>query len=82
MGIADLKAHLSDVRGMTDLRHRNGGGCRFQGDGSVAAMNSRRFIRSSSQLEERRAKYQVSMVVALSRCANAASQTRRVAQDS
>jgi hypothetical protein len=45
-------------------------------------MNSRRFIRSSSQLEETGAEYRVSMVVALSTCANAASQTRRVAQDS
>jgi hypothetical protein len=44
-------------------------------------MNSRRFIRSSSQLEETGAEYQVSMVVALSTCANAASQMPRVAQD-
>jgi hypothetical protein len=49
---------------------------------AVAAMNSRRFIRSSSQLEETGADYQVSMVVALRTYANAASQTRRVAQDS
>ncbi len=35
-----------------------------------------------SQLEEKGTEYQVSMVVALSTCANAASQTRRVAQNS
>ena len=43
-------------------------------------MNSRRLIRSSSQLEETAADYQMSTVVALSAGANAASQTRRVAQ--
>ena len=34
-----------------------------------SAINSRRFIRSSSQLEETGAEYQVSMVVGFSRCA-------------
>ena len=48
---------------------------------AVAAMNSRRFIRSSSQLEETGAEYQVSMVVALTAGANAGSK-RGVAHNS
>src|SRR5260370_1506785 len=48
---------------------------------ALAAMNSRRFIRSSLQLEETGPEYHVSMVVALTAGANAASQMPRVAQD-
>jgi hypothetical protein len=44
-------------------------------------MNSRRFIRSSSQLEEAAAWYHISMVVALTAGAIAAPQMRRVAQN-
>ena len=45
--------------------------CKTHGETSsaaVAAMNSRRFVRSSSQLEETGAEHQVSMVVGFSRC--------------
>ena len=45
---------------------------------AAPAMNSRRFIRCSSQLEEAGAEYQVSMVVALGD-ANAASQSGEMA---
>ena len=48
----------------------------------LATMNSRRFIRSSSQLEGDRTQYHVSIVVGLTAGANAASQMPHVAQDS
>src|SRR6266436_8899209 len=49
---------------------------------ALAAMNSRRFIRSSRSLRTRRdAEYHVSIVAAPTAGANAASQMPRVAQD-
>jgi hypothetical protein len=81
IGEADLKTTIIDlINGgwCVPCAHERRGGT---SSAAVAAMNSRRFIRSSSQLEETSAEYQVSMVVALSTCANTASQMRRVAQD-